>query len=218
MAPAPRRARRHDPDRRQRIVDAALQVLATDGVAGITHRAIGTVADVPLGSITYHFANLADIVDVAFETHVARLAERFGARLAGCESADDVIECIVEAVTDDLAAHPNELAVTYELYGDAVRRAQTKRVTQDWMGLAEEALAQHFPRPTARLLDVVVEGLMVHMSIAQQQISKDEVRALLTIAAHAGQSAYQSGTDLGVEVDIDHKFVKPKSRKPQEKK
>lgn len=207
MAQATRRTRRHDPNRRQRIVDAALEVLATDGVAGITHRAIGAAADVPLGSITYHFANLADIVDVAFETHVARLADRFAARLTSCDSPDDVIECIVAAVTDDLAAHPNELAITYELYGDAVRRARTKKVTQHWMGLAEEALAQHFPRPTARLLDVVIEGLMVHMSIAQQQISKGEVRALLTIAAHAGQAAYESGTDLGVEVDADNRFV-----------
>ena len=216
MAPAARRTRRHDPNRRQRIIDAALDVLATDGVAGITHRAIGTVADVPLGSITYHFANLADIVDVAFETHVAKLADRFAARLAQCDSAEDAIECIVTAVTDDLAAHPNELAVTYELYGAAVRRAATKRVTQRWMGLAEEALAQHFPRPTARLLDVVVEGLMVHMSIAQQQISKGEVRALLTIAAHAGQAAYESGSTLGVDVDADHKFVKHNPQRSQE--
>ncbi|WP_431232506.1 TetR/AcrR family transcriptional regulator [Mycolicibacterium psychrotolerans] len=196
-------------------MDAALEVLAADGVAGITHRAIGTAADVPLGSITYHFANLADIVDAAFETHVARLADRFATRLAACDSPDDVIECIVAAVTDDLAGHPHELAITYELYGDAVRRARTKQVTQHWMELAEDALAQHFPRPTARLLDVVVEGLMIHMSIAQHRIPKGEVRALLTIAAHAGQAAYESGTDLGVEVDADHRFDKPKL---QEKK
>jgi DNA-binding transcriptional regulator YbjK len=214
MAPATtRRARRHDPNRRERIIDAALDVLASDGVAGITHRAIGTAADIPLGSITYHFATLGDIVQAAFDTHVAKVVERFESRLASCDTVEDVIECIVLAITDDLAAHPNELAVTYELYGDAVRSTQTKRFTQRWMTMAEEALAQHFPRPTARLLDVVVEGLMVHMSIAQQQISKDEVRALLTIAAHAGQAAYDSGAVLGVEVDADHKFMKTKPDK-----
>ncbi len=87
------------------------------------------------------------------------------------------------AVTDDLAAHPEELAVTYELYGDAVRRSVTKRITQEWMERAEDALAQHFDRATARLLDVVIEGVMVHMSIAQQPIPTDAVRALLTTAA-----------------------------------
>jgi DNA-binding transcriptional regulator YbjK len=166
-------------------VEAALSVLARDGVAGITHRAIGEAADVPLGSITYHFATLGDIVDLAFETHVDKLASRFEMRLASCQPGTDVIECIVAAITDDLAAHPNELAVTYELYGDAVRRTANKRLTQHWMERAEDALAQHFDRATARLIDVVIEGLMVHMSIAQQPISKDEVRALLTTAANA---------------------------------
>jgi DNA-binding transcriptional regulator YbjK len=186
MTSAPRRARRHDPNRKERIVESALTVLARDGVAGITHRAIGEAADIPLGSITYHFATLDDIVQLAFQTHVDRLATRFEERLASCEPGDDLIECIVSAVTDDLAAHPDELAITYELYGDAVRRADHKRITQAWMERAEDALAQHFDRATARLLDVVIEGLMVHMSIAQQPISRDAVRALLSTAAHAG--------------------------------
>lgn len=208
MVAAPRRARRHDPNRRERIVDAALQVLARDGVAGITHRAIGAAADVPLGSITYHFATLGDVVQAAFDVHVTKLATRFESRLASCDTAEGVVECIVAAITDDLAANPNELAVTYELYGDAVRTAQTKRLTQRWMTLAEDALAQHFDRATARLLDVVVEGLMVHMSIAQQQVSKEEVRALLAITAQAGQTTHQSGTGIGVLVDSDRRFVK----------
>lgn len=186
MATAARRARRHDPDRKERIVESALEVLARDGVAGITHRAIGEAADVPLGSITYHFATLDDIVQLAFQTHVDKLATRFEARLAACEPDADLIGCITAAITDDLAANPNELAVTFELYGDAVRRADTKRITQEWMERAEDALAQHVDRSTARLLDVVIEGLMVHMSIAQQPISRDAVRALLTTAAHAG--------------------------------
>lgn len=164
-------------------MDSALEVLARDGVAGITHRAIGEAGDIPLGSITYHFATLDDIVQLAFATHVDKLATRFEERLATCEHDADLIECIVCAITDDLAADPNELAVTFELYGDAVRRQETKRLTQQWMVRAEDALAEHVDRATARLLDVVVEGLMVHMSIAQQPISKDDIRALLTMAA-----------------------------------
>jgi DNA-binding transcriptional regulator YbjK len=188
MASTPRRARRHDPERKESIVTSALEVLARDGIAGITHRAIGTAADVPLGSITYHFATLDDIVYQAFETHVDNLASRFEARLASCDDADDIIDCIAAAITDDLAAHPNELAVTYELYGDAVRKPETRRLTQRWIERAEDALTEHFDRATARLIDVVVEGLMVRMSIAQQPISKKEVRHLLTMAADGAQT------------------------------
>jgi len=164
-------------------VTAALEVLANDGVAGITHRAVAAAADVPLGSVTYHFATLDDLVQHAFEAHVDALASRFEARLASCGDGDDLVETIASAITDDLGAHPNELAVTYELYGGAVRRPETRRLTQRWMERAEDALAEHFDRTTARLVDVVVEGLMVHTSIAQQPMSKNEVRALLTMAA-----------------------------------
>lgn len=183
MGSVPRRARRHDPERKERIVASALEVLARDGVAGITHRTIGIAADVPLGSITYHFATLDDIVHSAFETHVDKLASRFEMRLAACHDENDIVECIVSAVTDDLVANPHELAVTYELYGDAVRSPQTRRLTQRWIERAEDALAAHFDRTTARLVDVVIEGLMVRMSIAQQPISIEEVRNLLTLAA-----------------------------------
>lgn len=186
MTPAPRRTRRHDPNRKELIVDSALAVLARDGVAGITHRAIAEEADVPLGSITYHFATLDDIVQLAFQTHVEKLAQRFEERLAACAPGADLIDCIVVAITDDLAANPNELAVTYELYGDTVRRADNKRITQAWMDRAQDALAEHFDQATAHLLDVVIEGLMVHMSVAQQPISRDAVHALLTTAANAG--------------------------------
>ena len=161
---------------------SALEVLARDGVAGITHRAVATAADVPLGSVTYHFTTLDDLVQHAFEAHVEELASRFEARLASCGDGDDLIDTIASAITDDLAGLPNELAVTYELYGGAVRRPATRRLTQRWMERAEDALAEHFDRTTARLVDVVVEGLMVRTSIAQQPMSKDEVRALLTMA------------------------------------
>jgi len=183
MGSAPRRARRHDPDRKERIVASALEVLARDGVAGITHRAVATAADVPLGSVTYHFATLDDLIQHAFEAHVDALAARFEARLAACGGGDDLVDAIASAITDDLASHPNELAVTYELYGGAVRRPAIRHLTQRWMERAEDALAVHFDRTTARLVDVVVEGLMVHTSIAQQPMSKDDVRALLTMAA-----------------------------------
>ncbi|MGW1284542.1 TetR/AcrR family transcriptional regulator, partial [Streptomyces sp. NPDC002586] len=52
--------RRHDPERRQRIIDAAIRVVGRDGIAGLSHRSVAAEADVPLGSTTYHFATLEE--------------------------------------------------------------------------------------------------------------------------------------------------------------
>ena len=42
----PARPRRHDPERRQRIIQACLDVIAERGVAGVSHRLVAAAADV----------------------------------------------------------------------------------------------------------------------------------------------------------------------------
>ncbi|WP_084733173.1 TetR/AcrR family transcriptional regulator [Sphingobium chungbukense] len=49
-------------DTRKRIIEGAIRVLADQGIAGITHRAIARAADVSLASTTYHFTGKFDIL------------------------------------------------------------------------------------------------------------------------------------------------------------
>ena len=71
--------RRKDPTRRERIARSAITVVAERGVERVTHRAVAAAAEVPLGSTTYHFATLddllADALKVAAADDVARLRE-----------------------------------------------------------------------------------------------------------------------------------------------
>src|SRR4051812_25534850 len=76
----PRRGRGPtDPARRERIADAAIAVVAERGIEGVTHRAVAAAADVPLGSTTYHFATLDDLLAEALRTaaehNIARMRE-----------------------------------------------------------------------------------------------------------------------------------------------
>src|SRR3954454_22150107 len=61
----PTAKRRFDPHRRDRIARAAITVVAERGIAGLGHRAVAAEADVPLGSTTYHFATLDDLLVAA---------------------------------------------------------------------------------------------------------------------------------------------------------
>lgn len=58
-------ARRHDPERRERIIEAAIRVVGAHGIAGLSHRSVAAEADVPLGSTTYHFASLDELLVAA---------------------------------------------------------------------------------------------------------------------------------------------------------
>src|SRR5687768_15836729 len=57
---------RRDPEaRRQQIIKAAVRVIAEVGVGNVTHRRIAALAGVPLGSTTYYFPTLDDLVAAA---------------------------------------------------------------------------------------------------------------------------------------------------------
>src|SRR4051794_41760887 len=57
--------RRYDPERRRRIIDAAIRVVGAKGLAGLSHRSVAAEADVPLGSTTYHFKTLDELMVAA---------------------------------------------------------------------------------------------------------------------------------------------------------
>jgi DNA-binding transcriptional regulator YbjK len=57
---------RRDPEaRRQQIVTAAVRAIAEHGVGNVTHRRIAALAGVPLGSTTYYFPTLDDLIAAA---------------------------------------------------------------------------------------------------------------------------------------------------------
>src|SRR3954447_15361559 len=93
-----RRARRHDPQRRDRLLDAALDVLVTDGAAGMTHRKVAARADVPLGSVTYHFASLAELRNQGFAWYVEQRTAEFAGLFTEVETREDLVEVLVELV------------------------------------------------------------------------------------------------------------------------
>src|SRR5262245_4119648 len=76
-----------DPTRRARIAQVA--VVAKHGIAGLTHRRVPEEARVPLGSTTYNYATLEDLLTAALEHAVRESEERVRAR---GESIDDPAE------------------------------------------------------------------------------------------------------------------------------
>lgn len=117
-------ARRYDPDRRRRIIDAAIRVVGERGIAGLSHRAVAAEADVPLGSTTYHFATLDDLLVAALHQANEECKRDLDARTAltdpGTDLAADLARLVEEMVTRDRARTELE----YELYLAALRRAR----------------------------------------------------------------------------------------------
>lgn len=171
--------RRYDPDRRARIVRAALDVIAEHGVSGTTHRRVAAAADVPLGSMTYHFRGLDALLTEAFTGLADTVSARFTERLAAAATLDAACEAVVDLVVDESWATPRTMLLSYELYAFAARNPSLRPVMQDWMEKSRAALGQHFPPETARRLDAMIEGLSIHRSVDREPADRAEVRAIV---------------------------------------
>lgn len=180
MTDAPvRRARRYDPDRRQRLVDAALGVVAQSGVVGATHRAIARAADVPLGSTTYHFASIDELLAAAFTVHAKQVAQALEERMHAAPDPTAALEALAQHLSGDLLGEDRTLVLAVELYVAAARRPALRAVTQTWMERSRRALELHFDPVTARELDALVEGLVLHQFLSTDPMTPEQVRHAL---------------------------------------
>lgn len=177
-APAGRaRPRRHDPERRERIIGAALDVIAEHGVAGTTHRKVAAAADVPLGSMTYHFAGIDEVVTAAFTLLADSTADGFEEALGAARDGAEAVDAVVGLITGEPLGSRRNAMLSYELYALAARNPDLRRVTDAWMARSRHALERHFDSTTAALLDALIEGLSIHRTLSLNPLPEAEVRA-----------------------------------------
>ncbi len=170
-APTSRRAAQRA-ERRSAILEATVTILAGDGLAAVTHRAVAREAGVPLAATTYYFSSkdelLGEALDLLAEDQISRLGERaleLGDRLG---SPDQAAEAIAEVLLPDADAARGLLA-KFEVYLEAARRPGLRETATRWQaafeGLAEAALQRAgAPEPDRRAAILVagVDGILVH--------------------------------------------------------
>ena len=178
--PRTHRVRRFDPQRRERILDAAIEVIAEHGMAGTTHRLIAAAADVPLGSLTYHFKSLDDLCAQAFTRLAERQSRDYAGYFAEVRGLDDLVEAVTDLVhgADDNA----ESAVSYELYLAALRDPALRTVTEAWMRTSRSVLERFVDPSTARGLDALIEGLTMHRILSTTPFPREVTRAAVARA------------------------------------
>src|SRR4029453_1120073 len=142
--------RRYDPERKNRIIDVTVDVIADHGVAGPPHRLIAAAADVPLGSLTYHFDGLEDLLAQAFRRHAGRMSRSYEAAFDGVSNDDELIDAITDLIHGDADADQRDWAVAYELYLAALRDPALRSVTESWMRTTRSVLERFTAPTTAR--------------------------------------------------------------------
>ncbi|GAA2309504.1 TetR/AcrR family transcriptional regulator [Streptomyces violaceusniger] len=157
-----------DPQRRERILAATLDLIADEGIARVSHRKIAARAGVPLGSMTYHFSGMDDLLREAFGRFTDHIVAVFDAYLSAPADPEQARAAVADLVHVLSEGSQRDLVLTQELYTLAARQPAYRELTQEWMRRSRVHLEKHFDPDTARQLDALIEGLTLHRALAQE--------------------------------------------------
>lgn len=168
----------NDPARRERIAEAARVVVARRGVEGVTHRAVAAEAGVPLGSTTYHFATLDDLLAVALEDSARAEITKLRAWEANLPPDADFAAALSELASRYLGEDRRQTIVEYELYVAALHRPNLRAVSAAWDAALVELFSSRTDPLTGRLLAVAFSGLLVHGLLEESEPTLEDLDAL----------------------------------------
>lgn len=189
MARQPRGARR-----REALLEAVLRVVAREGVAAVTHRAVAREAGVTHRLTTYYFRTKEQMLLEAFRHLAARSlerTERAAKSVAAARSRRAAIDASIDAVTDavlgGLRAEAGDAAAEFSLVLEIPRQPALGRDYAAWQEGVEaivrehaRALASDDPGADARIITAVLRGLQLE-SLARpgRALPRRSVRALV---------------------------------------
>ncbi|MFD9664258.1 TetR/AcrR family transcriptional regulator [Rhodococcus sp. NPDC059968] len=168
-----------------RIVRAAVDVVADIGVERLTLRAVAAVADVPLGSMTYHFSNVEDLLASALEMAAEEsttMWRQWGETLADGADLAEELAVFLNRLTSGQSRRKS--AVELDLYLASRRRPHLRAASKSWARIAYVTLSNHTDPDTARALSLVVDGLVLEALASDRPLKRDECLPMLRRQFH----------------------------------
>ena len=166
--------------RRMQLIDATVRVIARDGVAGVTHRAVAAEAGVPKSAATYHFTSLDDLLVAALRSDTERLV----AALPSTPDGSD-IGWLAEELVLFIEQHREQVVAGYELYLFAARRPALRPAVGLWLDVVGGLICHHTDDPVrVRACVAVIDGYTLQSLTTGVEPSATELAALLRLTLH----------------------------------
>jgi DNA-binding transcriptional regulator YbjK len=157
-------------ERREQLLQAAVQLISEGGVRAVTHRAVSARADLPAPAAGYYFSTVAELIEQALQHYVRNRVVELTTSLeaatrsvATLEDAGDAVarELIVGASRDGLAQ--------YEVYLEAARNPALRSVAAESMAAFERVAASRLrdlgardPAGAAEAFVALADGFALH--------------------------------------------------------
>lgn len=180
---------------RQEVLEAAIRVVAAQGLRGLTFRSVAAEAGVTHGAVQYHFGSWEGLVAEALGFAVKRSIET-----AGLEPTGAALEDFAGALVASVAANPELQAFQFELSLEARRRPELLPTVAE--GYDAYRAAVHEALTAAGLSDpvlgemvvVALDGLVFQQTVfGDVERTQKSLKVLRTmLAAYAARGSVQA--------------------------
>ncbi|TBW59056.1 TetR family transcriptional regulator [Marinobacter halodurans] len=219
-------ARAKSETRRRKILEAALEIAAHEGVRGIKHRPVAKRADVPLASTTYYFKDIEELIQDAFMLFAEKANRELEAFYKGLNSLIDralvrgslhslqgreqlavelaayIARYFVQQIRDNTSSVLTEQAFLAEAMREPGLESLAKEYRKAWLDGVEaimKRLGTNSPRRDAALLISVVSGMGYDGLLFRERFSSSFVEGSLqrVIGMLMGVAPSVSSPDAG---------------------
>ncbi len=182
--------------RRIEIIDAAIEVMARVGLAGLSMRVVASQAQIPLGALSYYFDDKSDLIAQAFQQLSDREIERVvraAERLQPTMTAEQLADLLADMTIDGFTSPPGAIVTRYELVTEASRDQRLRPMFEGWYAAMVPALSRLFrdlgsrqPELDSRTIMAVMAGLEIdNVYRPLGPVDKRRIRATLRHAFRA---------------------------------
>jgi DNA-binding transcriptional regulator YbjK len=117
-----------------------------------------------------------------------RAPKRLVAEFERVESREQFVEAVTDLVHGDAGGDAHDWAIAYELYLAALRDPALRAVTETWMRTSRSVLERFVDPTTARGVDALIEGLVMHKILSTSPMPREEIRSV--VARAVGEPRY----------------------------
>lgn len=181
--------------RREQLVEAAIEVMRREGVRGATTRAVAAEAEVSLSVFHYCFDSKADLLEQVVRTLAERTADEVSRAIsAAVTTSGNPVRASLAAYWEHVTSHPAEHLLTYEVTQHCLRTTGLRGIPRNQYELYASVIATHLGTAgfadqeqvevLSRYLAVVVDGLTLAWLARGEEARADDVLDL--VGHHVG--------------------------------
>ncbi|MGW7417420.1 TetR/AcrR family transcriptional regulator [Streptomyces sp. NPDC054863] len=172
--------RRAKGERRKReLIEATLQVVAREGVAGVSHRTVAREAGQPPTAAAYYFKSIDDLLTAALTSCMDEDSARMRQLAADGDGSAAGLRALAHRMAE-VVATPDLLLAEYELFLLAARRPGLRKPTQRWLAALAEFAHGYTSSPVRiQILVSTIDGMLLQALLTDRPPTADQYEAVL---------------------------------------